>query len=159
MTEKKRPLAEVLTGVFINELHVLHPDSYPPYDNTSDEHRKAFMGAMHKVVGILSLFALDVDEAGTVIVRGSPEGGKALADAMSSSKPDPSDPPKARKILKSSPPPSFSPTELSAPEISLSERKHLGYTGDFCNACGSMQVIQNGSCYKCLGCGTTTGCS
>jgi ribonucleoside-diphosphate reductase alpha chain len=34
-----------------------------------------------------------------------------------------------------------------------------GYTGDSCVECGSFQMVRNGSCIKCLSCGSTTGCS
>lgn len=35
----------------------------------------------------------------------------------------------------------------------------LGFTGDKCPGCGSLRMVQNGSCKKCLDCGETTGCS
>ena len=34
-----------------------------------------------------------------------------------------------------------------------------GFTGDSCDSCGSMQMVRNGSCLKCMACGGTTGCS
>lgn len=37
--------------------------------------------------------------------------------------------------------------------------KQLGYTGDSCPECGSMTMIRNGTCQKCITCGSTTGCS
>ncbi|MEX2585957.1 MAG: vitamin B12-dependent ribonucleotide reductase [Balneolaceae bacterium] len=37
--------------------------------------------------------------------------------------------------------------------------KQLGYTGDSCTECGSMTMIRNGTCLKCITCGSTTGCS
>lgn len=37
--------------------------------------------------------------------------------------------------------------------------KQLGYTGDSCPECGSMTMIRNGTCLKCMTCGSTTGCS
>lgn len=37
--------------------------------------------------------------------------------------------------------------------------KQMGYTGDTCNACGSMTMVRNGTCLKCITCGETTGCS
>jgi ribonucleoside-diphosphate reductase alpha chain len=36
---------------------------------------------------------------------------------------------------------------------------HLGFTGDKCPDCGSLRMVQNGACKKCLDCGETTGCS
>lgn len=37
--------------------------------------------------------------------------------------------------------------------------KDLGYTGDSCPECGSMTMVRNGTCQKCITCGSTTGCS
>jgi len=34
-----------------------------------------------------------------------------------------------------------------------------GYTGDICPECQSMSMVRNGTCLKCLTCGSTTGCS
>lgn len=34
-----------------------------------------------------------------------------------------------------------------------------GFTGDKCGDCGSLRMVKNGTCAKCLDCGTTTGCS
>jgi len=39
------------------------------------------------------------------------------------------------------------------------QAKMRGYEGDPCSECGSMTLIRNGSCLKCVSCGTTTGCS
>ncbi|MDZ7659789.1 vitamin B12-dependent ribonucleotide reductase [Fodinibius sp.] len=37
--------------------------------------------------------------------------------------------------------------------------KEMGYTGDSCPECGSMTMVRNGTCQKCITCGSTTGCS
>lgn len=34
-----------------------------------------------------------------------------------------------------------------------------GYTGDVCPECSSMTMVRNGTCLKCMTCGTTSGCS
>ena len=34
-----------------------------------------------------------------------------------------------------------------------------GYTGDVCESCGSLTMVRNGTCLKCLTCGNTSGCS
>ncbi len=39
------------------------------------------------------------------------------------------------------------------------EYKSKGYTGDMCQACGSMHVKRSGTCSVCEDCGTTSGCS
>ncbi|MCW8802908.1 MAG: hypothetical protein OQK57_00795 [Ignavibacteriaceae bacterium] len=34
-----------------------------------------------------------------------------------------------------------------------------GYTGDLCPECQSMTMVRNGTCLKCMACGSTSGCS
>ena len=34
-----------------------------------------------------------------------------------------------------------------------------GYEGDACTECGAMTMVRNGSCLKCVSCGSTSGCS
>ncbi len=41
----------------------------------------------------------------------------------------------------------------------IKKAKAMGFTGDMCSTCGSMNVVKNGSCAVCRDCGTTTGCS
>jgi ribonucleoside-diphosphate reductase alpha chain len=41
----------------------------------------------------------------------------------------------------------------------IREARILGFTGDSCAECGSMKMVRNGTCMKCIDCGTTTGCS
>jgi ribonucleoside-diphosphate reductase alpha chain len=43
---------------------------------------------------------------------------------------------------------------------SASEMARLkGYEGDPCSDCGQFTMVRNGTCLKCITCGTTTGCS
>ncbi len=59
------------------------------------------------------------------------------------------------------------PTPVSAsetqgalsPETDYQRAKQLGYTGDICPDCGSMTMVRNGTCMKCVTCGSTSGCS
>jgi len=44
-------------------------------------------------------------------------------------------------------------------ETAYSKAKQLGYTGDVCSDCGSMTMVRNGTCLKCITCGSTSGCS
>jgi ribonucleoside-diphosphate reductase alpha chain len=44
---------------------------------------------------------------------------------------------------------------LSASEIA----RLKGYEGDPCGDCGQFTMVRNGTCLKCITCGTTTGCS
>ena len=39
------------------------------------------------------------------------------------------------------------------------EAKLKGYSGDACQECGNFTLVRNGSCLKCITCGSTTGCS
>ncbi len=41
----------------------------------------------------------------------------------------------------------------------VAEAKLKGYTGDICDSCGSMTMVRNGTCLKCITCGSTSGCS
>ncbi|MEN0068458.1 MAG: vitamin B12-dependent ribonucleotide reductase, partial [Myxococcota bacterium] len=34
-----------------------------------------------------------------------------------------------------------------------------GYEGDACDECGALTMVRNGSCLKCMSCGSTSGCS
>jgi len=44
-------------------------------------------------------------------------------------------------------------------DSAYSRAKQLGYTGDACSDCGSMTMVRNGTCLKCITCGSTSGCS
>ena len=37
--------------------------------------------------------------------------------------------------------------------------KLKGYEGDACQECGSLTLVRNGTCLKCVSCGATSGCS
>ncbi len=41
----------------------------------------------------------------------------------------------------------------------IREARMKGYTGDPCETCGSMAMVRNGTCTKCIDCGSTSGCS
>jgi ribonucleoside-diphosphate reductase alpha chain len=41
----------------------------------------------------------------------------------------------------------------------IREARMMGYTGDACAECGSLKMVRNGTCTKCLDCGSTSGCS
>ena len=59
------------------------------------------------------------------------------------------------------PAPSASPAKAKASsyESDYEKAKQLGYTGDACPECGSMTMVRNGTCMKCITCGSTSGCS
>lgn len=53
-------------------------------------------------------------------------------------------------------------TEFLSRPIPLDEIRNArlrGFEGDPCPECGQFTLIRNGSCLKCISCGTTTGCS
>lgn len=54
---------------------------------------------------------------------------------------------------------STSTTYSGKVESSYDKAKQLGYTGDACGDCGSMTMVRNGTCLKCITCGSTSGCS
>jgi ribonucleoside-diphosphate reductase alpha chain len=44
--------------------------------------------------------------------------------------------------------------------LTVAEQARLkGYEGDPCGECGQFTMVRNGTCLKCITCGTTTGCS
>ena len=49
-----------------------------------------------------------------------------------------------------------SKTELKT-QVKMAIEK--GYTGDICPECQSMTMVRNGTCLKCMTCGSTSGCS
>jgi ribonucleoside-diphosphate reductase alpha chain len=53
-------------------------------------------------------------------------------------------------------------THLHAGDDAVTKYKtarQMGFTGDACGECGSMKMVRNGTCTKCLDCGSTSGCS
>jgi len=50
-------------------------------------------------------------------------------------------------------------TSFGTQDDLIDNAKKQGYTGDICEACGSMTMVRNGTCLKCVSCGSTSGCS
>ena len=48
---------------------------------------------------------------------------------------------------------------LQETAVQVQEAKLKGYEGDPCLDCGQFTLVRNGSCLKCISCGTTSGCS
>ncbi len=44
-------------------------------------------------------------------------------------------------------------------QTQVATAKLQGYTGDICESCGSLTMVRNGTCLKCVTCGATSGCS
>ena len=49
--------------------------------------------------------------------------------------------------------------EVRARRARAIEARTLGFEGDPCPSCQQFQLVRNGTCLKCNGCGATTGCS
>ena len=47
----------------------------------------------------------------------------------------------------------------SATAIQPTTARHYGFEGDPCPECGQMMMVRNGTCLKCMSCGSTSGCS
>lgn len=72
------------------------------------------------------------------------------------------------KFLTASPPDSGAEGPVSEPQNAAKLQTHVEHRGLFfansedappCNTCGSGLMVRNGSCYKCLNCGSSNGCS
>jgi len=58
--------------------------------------------------------------------------------------------------------PELTPSPSPSPSVRIQavlEAKAKGYEGDSCTECGAMTMVRNGSCLKCMSCGSTSGCS
>lgn len=52
------------------------------------------------------------------------------------------------------------PKEVNSSEKAVIQEAILkGYTGDMCQECGQATMVRNGTCLKCMTCGSTSGCS
>ncbi len=47
----------------------------------------------------------------------------------------------------------------STMHIKVKQAIEKGYTGDVCTECQSLTMVRNGTCLKCMTCGSTSGCS
>lgn len=47
----------------------------------------------------------------------------------------------------------------SPPKMGADQAKAMGYTGGFCEVCGSVRMRMAGHCQVCEECGVSTGCS
>lgn len=47
----------------------------------------------------------------------------------------------------------------SSEKARIEEALLKGYTGDICQECGQATMVRNGTCLKCMSCGSTSGCS
>jgi ribonucleoside-diphosphate reductase alpha chain len=50
-------------------------------------------------------------------------------------------------------------TDILGQARRVAEARLKGFEGDPCNNCGAMTLVRNGTCLKCMTCGSTTGCS
>ena len=54
---------------------------------------------------------------------------------------------------------STAPLVSGGGDDSAEEASKFGFEGDPCPECGQFTLVSNGSCLKCVSCGSTTGCS
>jgi ribonucleoside-diphosphate reductase alpha chain len=69
--------------------------------------------------------------------------------------------PRLRRPPRATPSRAARPRPTRPPLVSEQVRvaRMQGYEGDACTSCGSFTMVRNGSCLKCVSCGTTSGCS
>ena len=53
----------------------------------------------------------------------------------------------------------FAGTRLDPSADKIRLARLMGYEGDACTECGQFTLVRNGTCLKCMTCGSTTGCS
>ena len=72
----------------------------------------------------------------------------------------PSTAPVARVALaRSGAPRTVTRSQVDELQSRISVARAQGYEGDACTECGSFTMVRNGTCLKCVSCGTTSGCS
>ena len=49
--------------------------------------------------------------------------------------------------------------EVDDKVIKMQQAKSQGFEGDACTSCQNFTLVRNGTCMKCVTCGSTTGCS
>jgi ribonucleoside-diphosphate reductase alpha chain len=95
-------------------------------------------------------------------LRSDSLGHKLVAAALAAPAPTPERPAPSSEIkARAIAPVSGGSGRLAeAKALSASEIARLkGYEGDPCSDCGQFTMVRNGTCLKCITCGTTTGCS
>jgi len=50
-------------------------------------------------------------------------------------------------------------SERQQERVLIQQARASGFEGDPCTECGQLMMVRNGTCLKCMSCGTTTGCS
>ncbi len=50
-------------------------------------------------------------------------------------------------------------TEVDRSYEVVARARQQGFEGDPCDECGQMMMVRNGTCLKCMNCGSTSGCS
>ncbi len=62
-------------------------------------------------------------------------------------------------ILQTNIPELATVSTISGENSTVKEAEKFGFEGDPCPECGQFTLVANGSCLKCVSCGSTTGCS
>ena len=53
----------------------------------------------------------------------------------------------------------FSTNTIDNKQTAIQKAKIQGYEGEACGECGNFTLVRNGTCMKCITCGSTSGCS
>ena len=48
---------------------------------------------------------------------------------------------------------------IASSQDQVAAAKLKGFEGDSCSDCGNFTLVRNGTCMKCVTCGSTSGCS
>jgi hypothetical protein len=130
----KKPLTEVLTGIYVLELARLRGESdwETAWDTLSNEGRARYMGAMASVVEALHAFGLEV------VVRAGPGNSFELRSIKDKT-------PVTRDSLVTS-------LTTFRDGAAVDKAQAMGFTGICCENCGSPNTVRNGKCLTCMDC-------
>ena len=149
----RKPLAEVLTVLYVNERYRLNPESQTPWENMSDRARAAELGAMVEVVRTFDGFGLELANVNDQVVL------RPIAPP----EPPPQRTPRVVHLANGATLGIAAPTRRDAPVPTIikdvQHARMAGFEGEPCPSCGAWMLVRNGTCMKCMSCGETTGCS
>lgn len=132
-----KPFTEVLTALFVNELHQLDPATVSDWESMGTGSKRKYMGAMAEVVRTINAFGLEVRQ----------EDGKIFLARIQQPAPQTPRPESVR---------------MPSSAVLMDRQKVPGYTGIPCDNCGSPNTLRTGKCLRCapppLGCGQDGEC-
>ena len=154
-----KPLIEVLAGIHAGRLAELSPLVHLPLEKQSPENQRMQLDAMHAVVDALGILGWEIEGTPDGVPRAVIRLGNKTA--ITSAVAQCVEIAVHGELIQRNPPTRRgpSPTDLGPIRLTHEEARGAGFTGDVCGVCGGMQMVRNGSCLCCTGCGSTTGCS